>query len=140
MKKTKTIPFLVESNNGHDTKQVKLGSDLQSEVEDELKKDKWVTIEKTDGSSELLTKKDLPDAELVNEDDEEAVEENEDEDAEEDAKDEELMALKKDSSAKSKGKPKTATKPSTPAKPVEEWKSKFENVTSATSTSPAKGG
>ena len=146
MKKTKTVPFLVESQNGHDEKQINLG-DLQNEVEAELKKDKWVTIEKADGSSELLTKKDIPLDDHITEghdgvSDDDEVEESEEDEDEEDAKDAELMsALKKDSGSKSpKGKPKTVTKPSTPTTPKEEWSSKFSDITSATSTAPAKGG
>lgn len=53
------IPFLVESKNGHDEFEVP-ESKVQEEVSKQLKDDKWVTLEKKDGSSEILTKKDLP--------------------------------------------------------------------------------
>lgn len=144
MKETKTIPMLIESNMGHDTKQVSLG-DIQSEVEAELKKDKWVTVEHSDGSSELLTKQDIPDADLVNEDDEESVEETDDRDeedieADEDAKDQELLAgFKKDTGKAKPINKKTPTKPTTPSV-KEEWSSKFEDITSCVATTPAKGG
>lgn len=136
MNETK-IPFLIESGNGHDEKQVSLG-DIQSEVEAELKKDKWVTIEKADGSSELLTKKDIP------EDEDEEVDDRDEEDieADEDAKDQELLAGFKKDTGKAKPinkKTVTATKTATPSV-KEEWSSKFEDITSATATAPAKGG
>ena len=138
MNETKTVPFLIESNNGHDEKQVSLG-DIQGEVEAELKKDKWVTIEKTDGSSELLTKKDIP-----AEDDEDESDDRDEEDieADEDAKDQELLAGFKKDTGKAKPinkKTVTATKPTTPSV-KEEWSSKFEDIKSATATAPAKGG
>lgn len=136
MNETKTVPFLIESGNGHDEKQVSLG-DIQSEVEAELKKDKWVTIEKSDGSSELLTKQDLP------EDDEETDDRDEEDiEADEDAKDQELLAGFKKDTGKAKPinkKTVTPTKPTTPSV-KEEWSSKFEDITSATATAPAKGG
>ena len=49
-----TIPFLKESENGHDTVEIpeeKLGE----EINKELQAGKWVTVEKKDGSSEILT-------------------------------------------------------------------------------------
>jgi len=141
MKETKTVPFLIESNNGHDEKQVSLG-DIQSEVEEQLKQDKWVTIEKKDGSSELLTKQDIPAED--EDDDEEVVDDRDEEDieADEDAKDQELLAGFKKDTGKAKPinkKTTTATKPATPSV-KEEWSSKFEDITSATATAPAKGG
>lgn len=55
----KTIPMYVESPNGHDTIDVP-EDDLQDEVEKQLKDDKWVTTEKEDGSTEILTEADIP--------------------------------------------------------------------------------
>ncbi len=53
------IPFYIESKNGHDTLNVP-DKDLQNETEKQLKDGKWVTLEKKDGSTEILTEKDLP--------------------------------------------------------------------------------
>lgn len=55
----KTIPFYIESKNGHDTKEVREG-EVQKEVEDLLNQDKWVTKENESGDKEILTKNDLP--------------------------------------------------------------------------------
>jgi hypothetical protein len=55
----KTIPLYVESPNGHDTIEVE-GNDLQEEIEEQLEDDKWVTLEKEDGSTEILTEEDIP--------------------------------------------------------------------------------
>ena len=53
------IPFYIESKNGHDTEEVSQ-EELQERVESELKQDKFVTIEKTDGEKEILTEQDIP--------------------------------------------------------------------------------
>lgn len=145
-KQQRTVPFLVEDNNGHSTTNVP-EDEVQKEVEEQLKQNKWVTLEHQDGSSELLTKKDIPNADLVNEDDEESVEESDDRDeedveADEDAKDQELLNGFKKDTGKAKPlnkKTVTATKPTTPSV-KEEWSSKFENVTSCVATAPSKGG
>lgn len=55
----KEIEVLVESPNGHDTKLFPEG-DIPLEVSKELKQDKWATVKKTDGSTEVLTKADAP--------------------------------------------------------------------------------
>jgi hypothetical protein len=56
-----TIPIYIESVRGHDTFNVPNSPpEIQKMVEAQLKDDKWVTIEKNDGSSELLTTTDLP--------------------------------------------------------------------------------
>ena len=55
----RTIPMYVESPNGHDTIDVP-EDDLQDDVEKQLKDDKWVTTEKEDGSTEILTEADIP--------------------------------------------------------------------------------
>ncbi len=80
---TDRIPFRVESPRGDDmlgtnTKTGEIISDfdartqgvpfqsgiprdkIQKAIEDSLIKEKWVCVEKQDGSTELLTKKDLP--------------------------------------------------------------------------------
>lgn len=112
--------FFVESENGHDEFDVDKES-VQGRVEAELTSNKWVTLEHNDGSTELLSKKDLPNE----------VEEDEDEDDEED---EELVSLFKDTS-KSASK-----KTSTPSTPRDEWVNKFEDVKTATVTHKTKGG
>lgn len=48
------IKMYIESENGHDTKLVpeeKIGEEIQKELRD----GKWVTVEKTDGTTDLLT-------------------------------------------------------------------------------------
>ena len=50
----RTIPFLKESENGHDTTEVP-ESKLAEEINKELADKKWVTVEKKDGTSEILT-------------------------------------------------------------------------------------
>ena len=55
----KKIPLYIESKNGHDTVEVEK-NELMEEVESQLQDDKWVTTEKTDGSSEILTQQDIP--------------------------------------------------------------------------------
>ena len=48
------IPFLIESERGHDEKLVpeeKIGEEIQKELRD----GRWVTVEKTDGTTDLLT-------------------------------------------------------------------------------------
>ena len=61
----KTIKMFVESPNGHDTIEVP-ENEVQEEVEKQLKDDKWVTIEKKEGT-ELLTAKDIPTTKTINE-------------------------------------------------------------------------
>lgn len=53
------IPFYKESKNGHDTENVPQ-SELQQRVEEELKSDRLVTLEKDDGNKEILTEQDIP--------------------------------------------------------------------------------
>lgn len=53
------IPFLVESPNGHD--KVEVPKENAGEVvKEHLRDDKLVTIEQDGGTTELLTKTDLP--------------------------------------------------------------------------------
>jgi len=61
------IPVFVESLNGHDTKEIEKEK-VKDEVQKQLESGKWVSIEKKDGSSEILTEKDLP--KVVSEDEE----------------------------------------------------------------------
>lgn len=62
----KTIQMLVESPNGHDTIAVP-ENEVQEAVEKELKDGKWVTIEKKDGNTELLTEQDIPTQKTISE-------------------------------------------------------------------------
>ena len=55
----KQIEMLIESANGHDTKLIPEG-DIPMEVSKELSDDKWATIKKTDGTTDVLTKADAP--------------------------------------------------------------------------------
>lgn len=108
------IPFLIESENGHDTLNVPEDK-LQEEAVKQLENDRWVTLEKKDGSSEILTKEDIPKKE------------------------------EKPDWQKTFGVDKMNSVPVTkmPSKPLPKTKSfakKFEKVKSATSTMKAKGG
>lgn len=111
----KKIPMLVESDNGHDTFHVPENK-LQGEVEKQLNNDRWVTLEKKDGSSEILTKKDIPENEAPKEDWKNTF---------------------------GKDKPSNTPVTTIPNKPISHTKTfakKFEKVKSATSTMKAKGG
>ena len=57
----KTIPIYIESTRGHDTLNVPKGK-VQEAIKKQLKDGKWVTTEKKDGSTEILTEKDIPKA------------------------------------------------------------------------------
>jgi len=49
----------IESINGHDTISVD-GDKIQKNIESHLKDDKWVTLEKENGATEILTENDIP--------------------------------------------------------------------------------
>lgn len=51
---TREIPFLIESDNGHDEKLVS-EEKLAEEINKELQANKMVVVEKKDGTSEMLT-------------------------------------------------------------------------------------
>ena len=53
------VEIYVESKNGHDTLKVE-EEEVQTQVEQQLKNDKWVTIEQEDGGSEILAEQDIP--------------------------------------------------------------------------------
>ncbi len=133
-------------------------------VEAQLKDDMWVTIEKKDGTSELLTKGDIPKPEvqkeeIVNKD--KPHEENGDtgdpKAPEKPPEDDwrsvfSVVPVKQKSEPEPEPKPdpksgenavKPAVKPACTAGPKKEketWKSKFENIKSATATHKGKGG
>ena len=111
----KIIPVYVESNRGHDTLNVP-ANQLQNAVENQLKDNKLVTLEKKDGSTEILTASDIPKEEKSIENDD----------------------WKNSFNA---NKPAAAVKPAiTTTNDKKEWAKKFEKVKSATSTNKAKGG
>ncbi len=47
------VPFLIESKNGHDTEEVP-ESQVPEKVNEEVKNEKLVTVEKKDGSTEVV--------------------------------------------------------------------------------------
>lgn|GEM_PF-900145 len=130
---------------------------IQEAVEKQLKDEKWVVIEKKDGSSDLLTKKDIPQLEKEGEND---VPEERTDDEETEGDGEETGTGSLDNSdtpekpvddwRKSFGavpvNPKAASavvKPActaVPKKEKEEWKSKFDDIKSAAATHKGKGG
>ncbi len=127
---------------------------VQEAVEAQLKDEKWVVLEKKDGSSELLTKKDIPEPEKEKEEDvpeEKPGEEKKTGDVEGAGAGEDDWR-KVFSAVPVKPKPEEpAVKPAVnptvkpactagPKKEKESWKSKFENITSATATHKGKGG
>lgn len=125
MKRAKVVPFYIESVNGHDTEFLKQGKVLQDEVEEHLEKDEWVSLEKPNGSTELLTKDDIPKAEAQT-----GTETPKDQPT----KEEWEKVLKGEKIDKDKPKPVEKSKQQ------KEWAEKFEKVKSATATTKAKGG
>jgi len=136
---------------------------IQEAVEKQLQDDKWVVIEKKDGSSELLTKGDIPEPEAKREevvpekkpgegagtDNAEALGK-----ADEDDWRKVFSAVPLKPRPEPKQEPKSeedAVKPSmtptvkpactaVPKKEKETWTSKFETIKSATATHKGKGG
>lgn len=108
------IPFYVESIRGHDIFSVPQ-EQVQGEVEKHLNEDKLVTLEQENGSTEILTKTDIPNQlETTEEDDEEEgyrEEEKEDKIPTEEEQKENI-----------------------------EWAKKFKETKSATITNKSKGG
>jgi len=132
-----TIPLFVESERGHDTIDVPNNpADIKEAVENQLKDEKWVTVAKEDGSSELLTEKDIL------EDEEEDV--DIDAIADEVKQEEKAIPDKWKNEFNVKNQPVKPSKAKgtyvPPAKPREEWEDKFQNVESACAVSKAKGG
>jgi len=125
---------------------------IQEAIEAALKQEKWVCVEKTDGSTELLTKKDIPIAS-----DEKSVEAAAAVKAEQPKEPVKPAVEQPKEGEKPSGNdwkdafsvtPKPAPKPATtnptpapkPDKPKEVWVSKFESIKSATATHKGKGG
>ncbi len=96
---------------------------VQEAVEAQLKDDKWVHIEKGDGSSELLTKKDLQKARQF------TFGENG-----------EIVVPPAPAKEPEKVPEKALKSDPCKPRPKEEWVSKFDNVTSAMATHKGKGG
>ncbi len=126
---------------------------IQEAVEQQLKDDKWVVLEKKDGNSELLTRKDIPEPEKVKED-KEKTGDMEGAGAGEDDWRSVFSAVPVKPKPETKLEPKSgedAVKPAVnptvkpvctagPKKETEKWESKFENIKSATATNKGKGG
>jgi hypothetical protein len=127
---------------------------IQDAVETQLKDDKWVVIEKKDGTSELLTKGDLPKPEEksgggAGPGDPKAPEKPVEDDWRSvfsavpvKPKPEPKPELKPDPKSED-ATTKPVTKPvcvAGPKKETEKWESKFKNVKSATATHKGKGG
>ncbi len=100
---------------------------IQEAVEAQLEKDKWVHIEKTDGSSELLTKNDLQKAKQFTFGDEGDIV----------APPTPVVTAP----VVPVKEPEKASKPAAcKSGPKEEWVSKFDNIKSAMATHKGKGG
>ena len=108
------IPILIESKNGHDTLNVPENK-LQGEVEKQLKDDKWVTLEKKDCNTEILTKNDIP-------------------------KEEKKPDWQNTFGTDKGNNCQMSSLPSKPVSSAKTFAKKFEKVTSATCTQKAKGG
>lgn len=161
---TDRIPFRIESQRGDDTlgtngKTCTLITDFQAQeqgvpfqsgvprdkiqeaIEAALKQEKWVCVEKTDGSTELLTKKDIPIA--SNEKSVEAaaaVKAEQPKDPPQPAKEDWKDALKPvPAPVKNLAAANQTTTPNQ-SKQKEEWISKFAHIKSATATHKGKGG
>jgi len=123
---------------------------IQEAVEKQLKDEKWVVIERKDGSSDLLTKKDIPQTEEEDKDPEEEIDGDGPSEEETGTDSQDASEKPGEDWKKSFGavpmKPKVAAaivKPASivePKKEKEVWKSKFDNIKSATATHKGKGG
>jgi len=136
MKQEKKIPFLIESENGHDEKLVP-ESKVVEEAEKQLKDGKWVTVEKKDGSTEMITE--LPKAKEVITEGADTPEEDD-----LDEEDKELMTLSSAPSAKVPEKVETKKEEVKSEAAVEkkpdDWKGSFGGAKSVTATNKMKGG
>ncbi|MGB8216273.1 MAG: hypothetical protein WCE94_03135 [Candidatus Methanoperedens sp.] len=162
--KTDRIPFRIESQRGDDTlgTNTKTGTlitdfeakekgvpfesgvprnKIQEAIEATLKQEKWVCVEKKDGTTELLTQKDIPkvlEEPMINP--AAVVGDDKSKDATQPPKEEWKGDLKP--IQVSTKKPEFTNKTIAPvhAKVKEEWVSKFVNIKSATATHKGKGG
>lgn len=121
------IPIHIESIRGHDTLEVPEDK-VQETVTEQLKQDKWATVEKKDGSTEMLTKADIPA--------EEEEEEKNDWKNTFNGIPKKLQEPTPDIKTKDPGKAPSTGK----ADKTKEYAEKFEGVESVTCTNKAKGG
>ncbi len=117
------VPFLIESENGHDTEPVP-ESEVPQKVGEQLDMGKWATVEKKDGSTEVITEK--PNTEGT------PQEQPKEEGKPEEPKPEEKQEEPKPEQPKEEGKPEE--------KKDDGWGDTFKEVKSVTSTSKMKGG
>jgi len=159
---TDRIPFRIESKRGDDilgtnTKTGAVITDfeakeigapfqsgvprnkIQEAIEAALKQEKWVCVEKKDGTTELLTPKDIPtDVNAITPSAE--VKEGELVETNQPPKEEWKGDLKPIQAPPKKTETATKSTDKSPAKPKEEWVSKFASIKSATATHKGKGG
>ncbi|CAG0970711.1 MAG: hypothetical protein OIN86_10140 [Candidatus Methanoperedens sp.] len=162
--KTDRIPFRIESKRGDDilgtnTKTGAVITDfeakeigvpfqsgvprnkIQEAIEAALKQEKWVCVEKKDGTTELLTQKDIPQVPDENTIKPVAmVNSGKPEDASQPPKDEWKGDLKPVQVSTKKPGVTNQTIAPVHAKQKEEWVSKFASIKSATATHKGKGG
>jgi hypothetical protein len=113
---------------------------IQEAIEAALKQEKWVCVEKKDGTTELLTQKDIPKDTDENTAGPDAITgDGKTNEGAQPPKGEWKDELKPIHASK---KPEVTSQTIAPvqAKPKEEWVSKFENIKSATATHKGKGG
>jgi hypothetical protein len=161
---TDRIPFRIESQRGDDMlgtngKTCTLITDFQAKeqgvpfqsgvprdkiqeaIEAALKQEKWVCVEKKDGTTELLTQKDIPKDLDENTDGPDAITgEGKPEESVQPPKGEWKGDLKPIQGIAKKSEFTNKTTAQIHAKPKEEWVSKFANIKSATATHKGKGG
>jgi len=130
MKENNKIPLYVEDSTGHSTIEVD-SKELPERVAEELKDDKWVTIAKNDGSTEILTESDVP-----------CDYENEEEELSEDDKKlkEEVAEKPVDDWKKAFNPVKEGSNSNMPKPTKSSFVKKFNGVKSCTSIRKAKGG
>lgn len=126
-----TVRVLIQSDMGHNELNVPK-EELPKVVETQLHNGRWVTLERKDGSTEILTNADTPPAKPPVAVGLKAPVDDED-DSKESTEDE---GTGKDWEATLKGD--TGTKAGKPSKPAVE--NRYENVTQAVVTSKVKGG
>jgi len=143
MNENNIIQFHIESENGHDTLEVPLDK-LPEEVNKQLVDGKWVTVEKKDGSTEIITKpidtKKANDALKALEDDDDEEEVGGDTNANAPEKKEEKIESKAQVSETNWKDTFAATKKEDVTTEGKDWKNTFDGAKSATATNKMKGG
>lgn len=125
----------VESENGHDTLQVQ-ENNVQSEVEQQLNNDKWVTTEKANGSTEILTKNDIPNENKPKDDWKTCFSSGKETSTSQSHKITNNSTTSSETNSTSNKQINSVTKSAT----KKAWAKKFECVKSITSVNKAKGG